>query len=782
MEFRVDAWRNSVAVIQQQPWLGIGPHTFIAVERFRPGSRFYNEPESPHPHNMLLYVAQAAGLPALAVALVWFAWLIARCWGAFRRDVPELPGALPLAALAGATAALLASLFDLGLSLESVVPAPLFVLTGLAASRGVLPARAASPVQAPRPIVAVAWGLALALLVVRFTVQPLRAQVLSLQAQLMAWESQQEDQPRRMDAARAAMADAIAIYPPTPKAHDLLSRWLEQARDVQGALTVLAGLVELAPRDANCHSLLGHLYQRHGMHEQAARELDLALQDIHGSLQENRDRADRITCLAALRKREEAQALLVEALRIDSGVIALLPWQDAYSGNFRLKVAGTPAPPPIALLEAVEALFQRRIDDFAAGNIGDRRSWMDTYRGFRVALRDDRASAMLDWLEANLPPGVIEPWTLAAERGHIAYDAHDYDTALVHFQEALDVSGNPYFEHRIAEVRRSRGENIVSAEMGQTSLNEILDQPTAFRENFTSKSESLQALGRAEEAADSLRRTLLFEDDLLGRARLLVRVADLQLRAGRAALAEDTLREACELLAAKPFPWATLQEDTISTLPGRVADLLFDAWRSQGLDRSARQHAAWSLPSFFSSRSGPSLLRLAFYSRNAQVDQLLRESELQILDDQRNLPALWARLFALEAAGRHLELGSAMRDIVEEYGKTASPQRQFETLASRIAGQVSGHLSDPTVWEQLALLSMLRGKYGEAVEMYEHARNALPDDPAEEARVCSWQAMAAFLASKAGDARRILQEAQQLTPDDDMLRLRLSVIPEVLPP
>jgi tetratricopeptide (TPR) repeat protein/O-antigen ligase len=781
MEFRVDAWRNSVQVIRQYPWLGIGPHTFIAVERFRPGSRFYNEPESPHPHNMLLYVAQAAGLPALAMVLLWCGWLLWRGWSGFRRDGPELPGALPLAILAGSLTALLASLFDLGLSLDSVVPAPLFVLTGLLAVRGTGPARAAAPATPVRPIVAIAWGLALAVLVVRFTVQPLRAQTLSLQAQLMAWESQQDGEPRRLQLARDAMSDALAIYPPTPKAHDLLSRWLEQAGDDQAAQDVLRQMVQLAPRDATSHSLLGHLYMRHAKYGKAAEELDLALQDIHGSLQENRDRADRITCLAALGQRDEAMELLVEALRIDSGVIALLPWQDADNGVFRMRVSGTPPPPPIALVDGVDALLERRKADHAAGRAVDRRSWLDTYRAFRVARRDDKAAAMLDWLEANLPAGVIEPETLASERGQLAFDAHDYAAAQLHFQHALDVSHNRFFEYKVAEVRRARGEAVSAAEMGQTAMaatGEILDQPLAFRDNFLNQEETLLALGRADEAAETARRTLLFEDDLLPRVRLLAHVAELQLRGGQPGEAVEALREACELLAAKPFPWATLQEDATTTLPGRLADLLFEAWRRQGLDRTARQKAAWGLPSYFSSRPGPALLRLAFYQRNAQVDQLMREAELQILADPHDLPAMWARLFALEAAGRHLELGPAMRDIVEEFGRTASPQRLFDALRDHM----SDRLGDPRAWEQLALLSLLRGKYGEAIDMYDHARHALQDDPADEARVCGWQAMAAFLAGRPEDARRILQEAARLTPDDEMLRLRLAVIPEVLPP
>jgi hypothetical protein len=62
--------------------------------------------------------------------------------------------------------------------------------------------------------------------------------------------------------------------------------------------------------------------------------------------------------------------------------------------------------------------------------------------------------------------------------------------------------------------------------------------------------------------------------------------------------------------------------------------------------------------------------------------------------------------------------------------------------------------------------------------MYDHARNALQDDPADEARVCGWQAMADFLADQAEQARAVLREAAAAAPDDEMLQQRLRVIPE----
>jgi O-antigen ligase/tetratricopeptide (TPR) repeat protein len=774
MEFRVDAWSNAVDVIRRHPWLGIGPGTFIAVERFRPGSRFANEPEVPHPHNMPLYVAQAAGLPALAVALAWCGWLVLRAWRAFRARDPALPGALPSTLLAATVTALLASLFDLGLALETVVPAPLWIFTGLLAARP--PAEAPRPAGTPRPATCLAWAIALALLFVRFGVQPLRAQSLALQAQLLSFTGQQEDDTGQLGLARTTMARALELYPPTPRAHELLSRWLEQAGEVPAARRVLLRRVELAPHDATGHSLLGHLEMRQGAWAPAADALARALEDIHGSQQENRDRADRVLCLLNLGLRDEAQDLLVEALRIDSGVIALLPWQDAATGAFRLRVAGQPPPPPLDLVVAVEILFGRHVIESAAGRDPGRRAWMDCNRAFRVARRDDKATSMLDWMEANLPAGLIEPETIANERGQIALDAGQLDEAQAHFERAFELSGNPHFRVLVAEVRRRRGEAPVAGAEARSAMAEsveILDQPAVFQENLRHQATAALDRGQPLAAADAQLRSLPFEDDLLARVRLRLEAAGLQLRGGRADLALQVLRTACEDLAAKAFPWTALQEDPAETLPGRVATALVAAWRAQGLDAAARRHAAWGLPDFFSSRQGPSLLRLALYDLNAQPDQLLREADLQLLADPHHLPALWARLFALEASGRHLELGAAMRTLAEEFGRTASAERLWKVQVD----VVSGNLADPDAWRQLALLTLLRGRYEEALGWFDKERACLANDPAAEARACGWQALAAFLASRPDRARTILREAAELQPEVEMVKLRLGVIP-----
>ncbi|HTE04551.1 MAG TPA: O-antigen ligase family protein, partial [Planctomycetota bacterium] len=253
LDFRRDAWRNSVSIIRQHPVIGIGPATFLAVERFEPGSRFFNAPEAPHPHNVFLYVAQAAGLPALALFLAWTAALAVALLSRAARPEPgsgdELSLPVPPLLVWGLAAALggllVANLFDLGLALETVVPAPLVVFTGLALS-----SRRPREGACPRwhPLLA---GAVLLAAFVPLVLSPLRARTAVEQAQLQAYDAgQQPSVGGLMEGARLTLAHALELDPAVPKAHELLSRWRE---DLPGgfpaARDVLIALTDLAPRD-----------------------------------------------------------------------------------------------------------------------------------------------------------------------------------------------------------------------------------------------------------------------------------------------------------------------------------------------------------------------------------------------------------------------------------------------------------------------------------------------------------------------------------------------------
>jgi tetratricopeptide (TPR) repeat protein len=157
------------------------------------------------------------------------------------------------------------------------------------------------------------------------------------------------------------------------------------------------------------------------------------------------------------------------------------------------------------------------------------------------------------------------------------------------------------------------------------------------------------------------------------------------------------------------------------------------------------------------------------------TDYLLREAELQLLIDPGNVPAHWMRLAGLEAAYDRLgELPMAMRGFVEEYQKQASAERQFNQLATQMQATPTLQ-ADPETWTRIGQLSLLRGRYSEAIGLFESGRLLLPDDPAAQSRFYGWEALAAHLAGQPAQALAALQAGATLDPHNDLLHQQLIV-------
>jgi tetratricopeptide (TPR) repeat protein len=672
---------------------------------------------------------------------------------------------------AGLAGLIAANQFDLGLALLTVAPAPLFLFTGLLAA----PTR--EPERSPRRWQALAWPLGLGFVLWPLAVSPLRALTSVSQARLLSYESGRGPNiDALMDEARASAQRALGLDPLTPDAHELLARWFELTpQGFSSAREVLLHRIAQAPASGRGHALLAHLYLRQGLDAEAWTEFDLALADPQGSEHTSRDRAARIACVARLGQRTKAFALLVDALSLDISLLSALPWMDQPQPPHRLAVGGPVPQEPIALIDALDLVLRRLSATHRAGTRVPRTSWMDLLRAYRVAGRDDRAGEFLDWLEVE---GVdeMEDWTIASERGELALSAGDAEAAVEYFEQAFASGNNPYFRGRAARARGETGDDTRATEEGAAALaatGEILDMPTAFRDNLYAQSTSLQEAGRPLEAADTLRRTLLFQDDPLERVRLWERVGELSLQGGRPDACEQALAEALELLAAKPYPWTSLRLGLMDTLPARIARTFVSACRARGLGPRQQLHAAWGLPHYFSARMGPSLFRMGFAMEAGLVDQLLRETELQLLADPQDQPARWAHLVALEAAGRHLELSRAMRQLAELFASVASAERLLHQLALEHGTEPQ----DPEAWVQGAFLALLWGRYENAVQTFDQARRRLADTPRAEAAVCGWQALAAYLDDDPEHARQILREGLALDPAAEMLRARLAVIP-----
>jgi len=773
IDFRIDAWRNALLVIEQHPWIGVGPNTFLAIADFAPGSRFYNAREVPHPHNVPLYVGQSAGLPALAAFLGWVLAVMLVLWRRAAGGDDPVARPLLLASLAALIGLLTADLLDLGLAKLSVAPAPLFLLTGLAVAP-----RPGGQSVVTRPWHLLGWAAALVALALPFAVRPLLALGYANQGLLLTYEADQRLDSGLKRRALRKIEQAVELDPLIPELHGMLARWREQQpQGFPAAKALLESRIALAPEDGQGHSLLARLLLRLDLYDQAEPELRLALADPQGGPWLNRDRAALVHCVAEQGRRGEAVELLLAAMHRDLGVLAQLPWMDTPQPPHRLEVAHG-ADRPIELLEVADLQFQRAADSELAGKALGRAAWMDIYHTYRIAGRDDRAAAVLNWLESN---GVeeVEDWTIAAERGELALSAGDPALAKQQFEQAVAIHDLPFHRQRLSQAVRELGGAQQAIDTVTASLlltGEILDRPTDFRDNLDAKAASQIEHSDPGGAAESLRRTLIFHDDLLDRARLWEQIGDLELQAGRDDDCAAALLRAHEMLAAKPFPWSDLQLGLTDAVPMRIARTLTQAWRTQESQPRGRLHRAWGIPGFYSSRQAPSLFRLGFYAENGLTDQLLREAEIQLLADPNNILAHWMKLAALEAAYDRLdELPSAMRSLVEAYGRQTSAERQFNQVAGQMAAQPELQ-RDPEHWTSIGLLSLLRGRYAEAIGVFESGRKLLPpEDVAGQARIYGWEALAAHLIGDRAQALRLLEAGAALDPQNELLRQQLVV-------
>jgi O-antigen ligase len=782
MDYRVDAWRNSLAVIENAPWLGVGPHTFVSERRFQPGSRFFNEPTSPHPHNVLLYVAQSAGLIALALFLAWLIPLLAQLWrGPSTPDGDPLAAPLRDALLAAVVALLLANQLDVGLALDSVVPQPLFLISG------VLLALAARRDGTPvKPGHGLLWLIGAGSLFLPYGLNGVAARRQLEHARLHAYLSGPATGGTSSMAAAIASAErALELDPDLEQGYALLSRWYEQR---QGGFPDAYGLLKRmsarAPSYGAAQSLLGHLYLRANMLPEAAEALTSALADEHGSVHQNRDRADTIHALTRMGRRADAFDQLVEALSQDVGVIDALNWITAAgTGKRWLAVGGQEAQPPIGLFDAVEILFGQHLATHNAQQVVGRKNWLDTYIAFRRAGSNDRAGMVLDFLEAEVP--IVERHTIVHERGRMARDEGDFALALQYFEQVYEMTGNSYYEADMLAARQQLGletDTPVAASEQVTDmaqLVEILDQPWAFAHKLEVLADLALHAEDSAAAARHLSRTLLYIDDPIKRAERWERVGDLFLSAGHHDEALQAFEQALLQLGAKPYPLEFLQIGMDRSWPARLARSMARAWRGRGEPPERVVTAAWSLSRFFSHRTSWSLFRAALFAEAGQMGALLREAQLQLLSNPDNLLARWSLVEAYEGLGQHAKVADAMRTLSEHF-VDISPV-VLDRLYKRAVDEGVNHMSDPEAWRKVATIEMLRGRYDESVGLYEKARELVgDDDPRLIAELAGWQARAALLTGSdqaVETVRELLTLAVAADPSCLSLRRRLETLP-----
>ena len=133
--FRVQQWRDTLLMIQGQPWIGHGPGSYAwVIEAYRKYMRDA-EHQALYAHNDYLQNVAEYGALGTALVMLPLAWLLLRVFGAAWRSKTSTTNAVLLAGLLGAwVAALTHAAFDFNLRIYANV-ATLAALSGLLTGR-----------------------------------------------------------------------------------------------------------------------------------------------------------------------------------------------------------------------------------------------------------------------------------------------------------------------------------------------------------------------------------------------------------------------------------------------------------------------------------------------------------------------------------------------------------------------------------------------------------------------------------------------------------------------
>lgn len=672
LDYRVDAWRNSLAVIAERPGygvLGVGPRTFLLRTTFPAGSRFANENEIPHPHNALLYVAQAGGLLALAAFLAWLVAIGVRLGrrvggaGGEGGDDGGLPPIVVAAVIAALAAQLFANLLDLGLALDTVVPWPVFVVTGLVLARDVRDR------PAPVPGVGGLLVVGLAFVFVAEVWRPLRAETLVRRASVFGSQldrtSHVEELRRRMcDVLRAARAQD-----PLAPASELLSKTLGELggdEELEEAQAVLVDARDRAPDDGEVWSRLGRFLLARGRFEQASFALSYGDRGIRGAKDPDGDRALAVEAIAGANRTADAHAALVAALRQDHETLDRLEFERDSGGRTLLVVDGRRTNVDLgAAIDDVAASYRdRQLADEGVG----RKPWMDLFHAALGAGFYAKAEGILDYVAENLPE--VEAHSVAWDRGRLAKAQGDVDGALKWFREAnaLAVVPVPVYQDALRALEAEAGGAAAAASapsmIARVSLGDVIEIRTAYRPHLDELAVALEAHGDAAGAAEVLHAMLLFVDGPIPRARVFERAARLEAELGDDDAALRSLDAALRhLWARRHYRGDSMLLEDGRSLPVVLALAECDVWRRRGLDDDAIVRAALSRPHGRAFRRASILYRLGLFEALERWDKLLEEAELALLQDEEDETATNAKRVALKQLGRTHELARFERAL-----------------------------------------------------------------------------------------------------------------------
>lgn len=776
LEYRVDVWQATLRVIADHPWTGVGLENYGKAAEHLRTTTAQDERREPHPHNLYLAVAQAAGLPGAAALLLALAALYVQAHRAHRAASSHETRAALAIAMAAATVILLASLLDVGLGLGTFLPPPLLILAGCVAGlaanapgagTGAL-AAAAVAVPRQRGFAALAGAAAVLLLAL--------VSARSALAAAAHFEGRLELRVGSVDRARVAFERARRLDPFNPVLQQSLvdidrsafaTNPAARARNLQRALAGLERLAHLRSGSPDPY------FQMCAVQRDLGR-LDDAMASIRTSIELAPDMvtaAPYHVALGTLLWRgfgdlDGAFQAFKKALILDIGTVNAIDWikrprADGHDDQ-RVELAGAePGEGPRGfsaedVFASIRADYERQLAQGEAPNVLE---WLKLFHMYFNAHDYAEAEEVLARIGSFPNYHLV---TIAREMGDVRMRQQRYAEAKQLYLDGLAARPNLAMYFGIGEACLQLGELDQARaylDASQRLKEDLVATADYYGKVFRSLAAIAERSGDPRGAARYERRALFFVTAPALRIAALARIAAHDVAVGDRAAALRTCEEGAELLARASIDLIEVGFDNaIQSLAVAAAKAAADPSaegraRLTALADPARRHSL-----------SPSLFALSGYLKFAGGDldgaHVALERSRQI--NRQNRLVRLAAIDLLIAGGR----GALAADLLAQLRETGMQTGYFARDSDRLTRRYreEERAGGITLATRIAVgdFLLLSGEFSEAERFYLQAARERPTDAALVARV----GRAVALGRERHRAPAYFKQAAELDPEN----------------
>jgi tetratricopeptide (TPR) repeat protein len=768
LEYRTDAWANSLEIIKEHKVLGVGLNTFLSVKKFAPGSKFSHEMTAPHPHNLLLYVAQSCGLPALAVFLALLGGFIYYTVVVLLKLPDPEQRRLVIGCVAGAAALLSCGLMDLGLSLVTLFPGPLWMFMGIVSSIHSLRFSRLNQVDLGglRAVLPVA---ALVLAILGAFILPTTGRVLLKRSALAAAYETQNEINRLGEM-------ALAADPLLAQAREYMyRRYLDNGR-LDKAYEFMEEAIRLQPENAALFEKMGVLLEDLDQIDKAVIHYRKAVNKDHGSVNLARYYAKLINAETQCCKTEVVKGHLKAAIRRNIAVINMIDWSiEPHPAGRDDQFLKIPVSHEMLRLEDVLNEIHGELQAGAEQGLPqDRFDWFSIYQAYYNAFIYDRALAVLDDIERIF--GDRERATINLFRGIIAEEKGDLDGSKTFLSQAERIkdrtnpSANLYFQSRMirslmAKDEADLGRAIADQKKTISNFRDLSSSGETYAAVLDMLIDAYERSNDSENMIEPLKSRIFFYGTKQEKFPHLLRLARSLKLACRFEEAEKTILDTLDSMAVQQKRMAELEPIRRRKIIEEEAILLAQCYEAMGLSKAESIRRYKERTDAASSNPSRILFKCHFMVRCGRPEEALATLELVLMDEKK-------LLFLLELFAECCHMVDDMDRLRLTYKAIEeSYKSKGIVLEARCTGLFAAVFEDLTNVDLIHELALNKSYIGKLDHSHYILTTAIRQYHPDEARLYLLAARIYRLDRKPQDSLAALETAVEKDPDNYKARI-----------